>query len=104
MGPTRPGKPWGAFDPLWYHSEEDARARTQTFDDMLRDLDFQDASEQIHGPILDDVDRVLYRPGRGQTLEPLSWSRAGDRFIDENGRPFSDHVPIVVHMRLSTAD
>ena len=100
MGPARPGKPWEAFDPLWYHSEEDARARTQTFDRMLRDLDFQDAADRIHGPLLDDVDRVLYRPGTGQTLEPLSWSRAGDRFVDDHGRPLSDHVPIVVRMRL----
>jgi endonuclease/exonuclease/phosphatase family metal-dependent hydrolase len=101
MGPSRPGKPWELFDPLWYHSEEDALSRTRTFDGMLRDLGLEDASERVHGPRLDDVDRVLYRAGEGHVLEPLSWARLGDRFVDPGGRPLSDHVPIAVRMRLS---
>ena len=78
-------------------------ARTDVFDRMLADLEMRDASDEINGPVLDDVDRLLYRSGRGQTLEPLSWRRAGNRFVDEDGRPLSDHAPLLVQMRLSPA-
>jgi endonuclease/exonuclease/phosphatase family metal-dependent hydrolase len=103
MSPSRPGKPWTGFDPLRYHSAADALARTRTFDGMLRDLGFRDAADELHGPRLDDVDRVLYRAGTGQTLEPLEWSRVAGRFVDDGGNSLSDHLPIAVRMRLATA-
>jgi len=101
MSPHRDGKPWTDYEPRWYHSERDMRARTRVFDSIVRELALRDASDEVHGPTLDDVDRVLFRAGEGQTLEPLGCDRAAAEFVDARGRPLSDHVPVVVRLRLA---
>jgi endonuclease/exonuclease/phosphatase family metal-dependent hydrolase len=101
MSPSRKRRQWSDYEPLRYVSKRDMQARTSVFDRLVRDLAMKDASDEIHGPTLDDVDRVLFRSGVGQSLEPLSCERATRKFVDPHGRPLSDHVPVVARMRLT---
>ena len=46
------------------------------------------------------IDRVLYRGSAFVTLEPLRWQVPGG-FVDEQGDPLSDHLPVVVTFEVS---
>ena len=69
--------------------------------DHLRDaLNLRDASDEINGPIGKEIDRILFRPGKGQTMTPISWEHDRPEFYDPDGAPLSDHEPVIVTFRI----
>lgn len=74
--------------------------RVWVFDKMVEDLDLRDASDEINGPVGTEIDRILFRPGTGHTLEVLSWQKDDPVFYDEAGEPLSDHDPVFARFRL----
>jgi endonuclease/exonuclease/phosphatase family metal-dependent hydrolase len=61
----------------------------------LMNAGFEDACSHLDCPEPDRIDRVLYRSSAFITLEPQRW-RVPEGFTDEEGRPLSDHRPVVV--------
>ncbi len=71
------------------------------FDRIVSSLGLQDASDEINGPTGTEIDRILFRPGTGYTLRPLSWQHDDPAFYDPGGNPLSDHEPVFVRFYLS---
>lgn len=70
--------------------------------DRLRDtLELRDASDEINGPTGIEIDRVLFRPGIGYAMRPLSWQHDDPAFYDPAGKPLSDHEPVFVRFQLA---
>lgn len=77
--------------------------RVFAFDRMRDALGLRDASDEINGPVGQEIDRILFRPGKGHTMTPLSWQMDDPEFFDPAGRPLSDHPPVFVTFRLEKA-
>jgi endonuclease/exonuclease/phosphatase family metal-dependent hydrolase len=71
------------------------------FDRIMESLQFRDVSDEVNGPTLTNIDRVLFRPGAGYTMEALTWQKDGPEFYDPAKEPLSDHEPVFVSFRLS---
>ncbi len=102
----------------YYHSEETATSRQLAFQAMMDGLgeDFFDASDEVQGipepesageenPIwfrsgVENVDRILYRSGKGFSLIAVQWEKLREEFRDDEGNYLSDHDPISVHFLL----
>lgn len=70
--------------------------------DTFRDaLEFRDASDEINGPVGEEIDRILFRAGTGHTMTPLSWQHDTPAFYDAEQVPLSDHEPVFVKFRLA---
>ena len=74
--------------------------RVMGFDHLVEALNFRDASDEINGPVGTEIDRILFRPGNGQTMTPLSWQHDDPKFYDPDGKPLSDHEPVFVRFKL----
>ncbi len=70
------------------------------FDHLVSELGARDASDEINGPTGEEIDRVLFRPGTGVTMTPLSWKRDTPEYYDPEGVPLSDHKPVFVRFRM----
>jgi endonuclease/exonuclease/phosphatase family metal-dependent hydrolase len=70
------------------------------FDRIVSALALRDASDEINGPIGGEIDRVLFRPGKGYVMQPLFWQRDTPDFYDPEGKPLSDHKPVFVKFKL----
>ena len=100
MSPYREGVNYRDYTPRHFGSTEDMQARTAVFDRIRAELVLTDVSEELEGPVHDDIDRVLYRVGDGVTLSPISWEHNRDDFLFDDGRRLSDHDPVIVRFRL----
>lgn len=100
MGPARPGKPLADFTPNHYSNEADMLARTANFQKLVDQLGLSDVSDVLFGPVRDHIERVLYRPGQGVKVRPLSWEDRTATFLDPQGAPLSDSMPMVVELAL----
>ncbi|SJX63628.1 uncharacterized protein SRS1_14380 [Sporisorium reilianum f. sp. reilianum] len=49
------------------------------------------------------VDKVLYKNSSTVTLRPSDWQYLGTQFTDSQGKPLSDHTPILVKFAYSSA-
>lgn len=98
MGPARPGKPFADFSPNHYSNEADMLARTANFQKIVDQLGLSDVSDVLFGPVRDHIERVLYRPAKGVKVRPLSWEDRTAKFLDPNGAPLSDSIPMVVEL------
>lgn len=111
-----------------YHINQEIDSKLAGFHYMMDGLgdDFSDASDEIHGvpgPISpvnidapwrrkpfgvdggnfnlnEDVDRIIFRAGKGMTLELLSWEKHIEDFRADSGKFLSDHHLISVIFRL----
>ena len=70
------------------------------FDYLVKGLNLRDASDEINGPVGTEIDRILFRPGNGQTMTPLRWQHDGPEFYGPDGEPLSDHEPVIVKFKL----
>ena len=70
------------------------------FDRIKEALNFRDASDEINGPIGKEIDRILFRPGKGCAMTALSWAYDALEFYDPEGVSLSDHKPVMVTFRL----
>lgn len=75
--------------------------RVITFDRIVRELNFKDASDEVVGPTETDIDRILFRAGTDHNLDVLSWQKDDPDFYFENGDNLSDHDPVFSTFRLS---
>ena len=78
----------------------DTNLRRRSLDDektMQRFLDRTDLVDACHQTEChhEQIDRVLYRSSPALTLTATSWQR-DERFMDDEGQPFSDHPAIAV--------
>lgn len=62
---------------------------------LMAEASLDDACEATRCPEPWRIDRVLYRGSRELRLRPTRW-RLGQEFVDERGRPLSDHPAVVV--------
>ena len=69
----------------------------------LMNAGFEDACSHLDCPDPDRIDRVLYRSSAFITLEPQRW-RVPEGFEDKEGRPLSDHRPVVVEFSVSAGE
>ncbi|MCK5862900.1 MAG: endonuclease/exonuclease/phosphatase family protein [Candidatus Hydrogenedentes bacterium] len=75
--------------------------RVYGFDRIVDALKLRDASDEINGPIGKEIDRILFRPGKNQTLQPLDWEHDAPEFYDPDGKALSDHEPVIVNFKLT---
>ncbi|MFO0949166.1 MAG: endonuclease/exonuclease/phosphatase family protein [Planctomycetota bacterium] len=101
MGPRRAGKNWKEHTPCHYNSEEDFVHRTAAYQVMFDGLKAKDASDVLHGPTDDGIERLLFREGTLCKMEPLSCGFDGETFRRENGTSLSDGSPLIVRLRIS---
>jgi len=73
-------------DPLFQRLLEGARLR-----DVCSELGCREPER---------IDRVLYRSSRWVEIQPVGWSTP-DEFVDEDGNPLSDHLPVAVELAIS---
>jgi endonuclease/exonuclease/phosphatase family metal-dependent hydrolase len=73
---------------------EDEPDGTQ-FSSLLEAADLEDACETLGCPEPHRIDKFLYRSSADLTITPTSWSIA-EGFVDAEGKPLSDHEPVVV--------
>lgn len=71
------------------------------FDRLVEILGLRDASDEINGPTGTEIDRILFRPGKGHVMRPLSWQHDDPAFYDPAGNPLSDHEPVFVRFQLA---
>jgi endonuclease/exonuclease/phosphatase family metal-dependent hydrolase len=64
-------------------------------DRLLESAELKDACSEVHCGDTRRVDRVLYRSSRALTLGVKQW-RIDREFVDDQGRPLSDHLPVAV--------
>jgi endonuclease/exonuclease/phosphatase family metal-dependent hydrolase len=62
---------------------------------LERALGLADACAETRCPEPARIDRVLYRSSKQLRLRPTRW-RIASEFVDDTGRPLSDHMPVVV--------
>ena len=77
--------------------------RVFAFDRMRDALGLRDASDEVNGPVGEEIDRILFRPGKGHAMTPLTWQQDDPAFVDPEGKPLSDHAPVFVTFRLEKA-
>lgn len=70
------------------------------FTDMLRELGLTDACRALDCPDPERIDRVMYKDGGGVRLRARRWA-IDERFVDEDGAPLSDHLPVAVDVAWS---
>ncbi len=103
-----------------YHTDADIDSKLLGFQLIMEGLGegFRDASDEINGiPVSltaenydapwrrspgsgEDIDRILFRPGTGVSLEPLHWEKHVEAFRADSGEPLSDHDLVSVRFRL----
>lgn len=69
------------------------------FDRIVSSLGLRDASDEINGPTGIEIDRILFRPGEGYAMRPLSWQHDDPAFYTPDGKPLSDHEPVFVRFQ-----
>ncbi len=89
MGPRRDGKVWSDYKPNHYSSQNDMLQRTAVFEELTKELNLTDVSDQLLGPHLDHIERVLYRSGTQGHLTPHRWHDLPAEFVDSQGQPLS---------------
>ncbi len=82
----------------------DAMTREQVFDAVRMELALKSAVEELAGPVYNGVDHVLYRSGDGLRLTALDYRHDDPAFYGADGKPLSDHEPLIVQFRLERAE
>ncbi|MCA9506830.1 MAG: endonuclease/exonuclease/phosphatase family protein [Myxococcales bacterium] len=127
MSPKREGKTRKQLKPSGHYSDqEDMIRRTSAFDQLIKGLGFTDAidsitenknvtaickenyekitSKKAKGGTCrqqpDEIDRILYRPGKYK-LKLLGLRKDADRFLNDKGKRLSDGNPNVAIFQLS---
>jgi hypothetical protein len=62
---------------------------------LLLETGLSDACVDLGCPDVHRIDRILYKGTEYLSLVPMTW-RIPEEFVDEEGRPLSDHNPVVV--------
>jgi endonuclease/exonuclease/phosphatase family metal-dependent hydrolase len=62
---------------------------------LKRTLGLSDACAETRCPEPTRIDRVMYRSSKQLRLRPMHW-RIASEFVDDAGRPLSDHLPVAV--------
>lgn len=75
--------------------------RSAHYKALMEEGQLKDVSIELHGATKDNIDRVLFRAGKGQTLTPIGWADESKLFRDKRGLDMSDHPPIKAAFRLS---
>ncbi|MBI1318596.1 MAG: hypothetical protein GC168_06570 [Candidatus Hydrogenedens sp.] len=75
--------------------------RGQLLTAICKELGFTDASETITGAIPEIVDHILYRSSSTHDLVPLTWQHDTETFFAPDGRPLSDHEPLIATFRVT---
>lgn len=75
--------------------------RDQCFQVLKAALGLTDVMDKLHDRIMDTPDHILYRSGTEAVLRPTQFQYDDQAFYFENGKPLSDHEPIIAHFRLS---
>jgi hypothetical protein len=104
MGPRRVGKDWSDYKPNHYSSQNDMLQRTAVFDEFTKELNLTDVSDQLLGPHLDHIERVLSRSGTLGRLTPHQWQDLSAEFVDAQGLPLSDGMPLAVGFLLDSLE
>jgi hypothetical protein len=68
---------------------------------MYEGLGLRDASDELFGPVRDDIERFLFRAPKGARMEALRLEQDHVRFKRTDGSPLSDGAPYLVQFRLS---
>ncbi len=76
-------------------------SRVYMFDRITAELKLQDVSDEINGPVGEEIDRILFRPGSDCELRALHWQKDAPEFYDPDGAPLSDHKPVIARFSLS---
>lgn len=74
--------------------------KVYVFDRVVSELGLRDASDEVNGPVGQEIDRVLFRAGEGFAMKALSWQQDAPEFYDPGQAPLSDHKPVFVRFRL----
>lgn len=101
MMPLRPQKQPKDYSPAHFTDEADLRGRTAAFQVMYEGLGLRDASDELFGPVRDDIERFLFRAPKGARMEALRLEQDHVRFKRTDGSPLSDGAPYLVQFRLS---
>jgi endonuclease/exonuclease/phosphatase family metal-dependent hydrolase len=100
MMPLRPGKAPADYSPKHFYDEADLAGRTAAFEVMQEGLQLRDASDEVFGPVKDEIERFLFRAPAGVTMETLEW-KVLDTFKRPDGSRLSDGAPFFVRFRMS---
>ena len=71
------------------------RRERRLLERLERALGLSDACTETRCPEPARIDRVLYRSSKQLRLRPMHW-RIASEFVDDAGRPLSDHLPVAV--------
>lgn len=102
MMPLRPAKTPKEYSPAHFTDEADLKGRTAAFQTMYEGLNLRDASDELYGPVRDDIERFLFRAPTGAKMEALSLEQDHQHFKRSDGSPLSDGSPYIVRFRLSS--
>jgi len=101
MMPLRPAKTPKEYSPAHFTDEADLKGRTAAFQAMYEGLNLRDASDELYGPVRDDIERFLFRAPTGAKMEAVSLTQDHEHFKRADGSPLSDGSPYIVRFRLS---
>lgn len=101
MAPVRPGKVWDASARGHYSSEADMTSRAASFEIMREGLALSDADDVLCGPVKEDIERFLYRPGAGHVLEPVEVTCDSTTYRRSDGSQLSDGCPKIARFRIA---
>ncbi|HOD94856.1 MAG TPA: endonuclease/exonuclease/phosphatase family protein [Candidatus Hydrogenedentes bacterium] len=75
--------------------------KVYVFDWIKETLDLRDASDEFNGPVSKEIDRILFRPGKGCAMKVLHWQQDDPDFYYADGKtPLSDHAPLFARFQL----
>lgn len=100
MMPLRPSKAPKDYSPAHFSDEADLAGRTAAFQVMFEGLGLRDASDELFGPVRDDIERFLFRAPAGGKMEALSLGQDHEHFKRPNGSSLSDGSPYIVRFRI----
>lgn len=107
MRPVREGRgevPLNDYTPGAEPLVFDTMTREQVFEAVRLELALKSASEELPGPVYNGVDHVLYRSGDGLRLTALKYQHDAPVFYFPDGKPLSDHEPLIVWFRLERVE
>lgn len=102
MMPLRAEKKPEEYSPHHFSDEADLLGRTAAFGVMRDELKLRDASDELFGPVKDDIERYLFRAPAGARMEAVSLENSGE-FHRADGTQLSDGSPFIARFRLNSA-
>lgn len=103
MMPLRKDKTPEQYSPGHFDSIEDLHGRTAAFQAMIEGLGARDASDELFGPVHDDIERFLFRAPEGAVMTPLSLRQDTTNFVRADGSRLSDGNPYIAEFRIAPA-